>query len=148
MQEQRKRTRRRRAQAGRGRVFWGSAFRGAVIGLLITVAGVLAFALIIKETAPGDEIIAAVDECIKVASVMVAAWLAARRASGGPLLSGLTAGVMYVVLGFFAFSLIEGAFGDLRVLLADLAMGALIGLLAAAAATRVFGGKKPAGTRA
>ena len=104
-----------------------SAFRGALAALIVTVAAVLALALIIKQTGMDESRISAVNQIIKVVSIFIAALAATRGAEEKQLLTGALSGLIYVVVGFLAFSLIEGSMGDVAMLLADAVMGLLVG---------------------
>ena len=90
-----------------------------------------ALALILKETRLGGEIISLVDQGIKMISIFLSAYLAAKNSAEDMIPSGIAAGTLYIVLGYFSFSLIEGCFGDIKKLFLDLLMGAAIGLITA-----------------
>lgn len=107
------------------------SIKGAIFGLIITVVCVLVFAVIVKQAGLGDEAISAVNQAIKVVSIFIAAFIASRNLPEGHLMAGMMSGAMYVVLGYLTFSLIEGQFGDILLMFADLAMGVVIGMLTA-----------------
>ena len=107
------------------------AVRGAIIGLVVTVACVLLFAVVVKETAISDQAIGAINQGIKVVCVFLAAFIASRGMGDGRVFAGVLSGVLYILLGYLTFSLIDGAFGNPLLLLADLALGAIIGMLTA-----------------
>jgi len=108
-----------------------AAIRASFYGLILTIAMILAFALILKETRLGGEIISLVDQGIKMISIFLSAYLAAKNSAEDMIPSGIAAGTLYIVLGYFSFSLIEGCFGDIKKLFLDLLMGAAIGLITA-----------------
>ena len=107
------------------------AIKGAVFGLVITVACVLILALIVKQGNMSDGAINAANQVIKVASIFIAAFIAARAAKAAHALVGAVTGGLYVIMGYLIFSLVDGAMGDVLILLADLAMGLVIGMLTA-----------------
>lgn len=113
------------------------AVKGAVLALIVTVSAVLIFALIVKQGNVDDAVISAVNQIIKVACIFLAAFIATRKLVDNKLIAGALAGAFYVLAGFATFSLIEGSFGSITVLLADLAMGIVIGMLTAAIFGRV-----------
>ncbi|MBR3843229.1 MAG: TIGR04086 family membrane protein [Christensenellaceae bacterium] len=108
-----------------------AAIRASFYGLIFTIAMILAFALILKETRLGGEIISLVDQGIKMISIFLSAYLAAKNSAEDMIPNGIIAGTLYIVLGYFSFSLIEGCFGDIKKLFLDLLMGAAIGLITA-----------------
>lgn len=106
-----------------------NAFKGAVIGLIITIAAVLALALIVKSTAMEEAAVCAANQIIKVAAVFVSAFAASKAAEEKQLLTGAATGLMYVLSGFLIFSVIEGEAGNLVLLLEDALMGIAIGAI-------------------
>ena len=120
------------------------AIRGALAALIVTVAAVLALALVIKQTGMDESRISAVNQIIKVASVFIAAFVASRGLVENHLAAGALSGLIYVVVGFLAFSLVEGSMGDLSVLLADAIMGVLVGGLVGLIFGKLLGKNKPA----
>ncbi len=120
------------------------AIRGALAALIVTVAAVLALALVIKQTGMDESRISAVNQIIKVASVFIAAFVASRGLMENHLAAGALSGLIYVVVGFLAFSLVEGSMGDLSVLLADAIMGVLVGGLVGLIFGKLLSKNKPA----
>ncbi len=118
------------------------SFKGAVLGLIITIMSVLVFAIIVKQFGISDGAISAINQGIKVISIFAAAFMASKNAENARILAGIFAGMLYVVLGYFTFSLIESRLGALDLLLADLAMGAVIGMLTAMIFTKLFTSKE------
>ena len=114
------------------------SFKGAVLGLIITIMSVLVFAIIVKQFGLSDQAISAINQGIKVVSIFISAFAASKSAEEGRILAGILAGGIYVVLGYLTFSLIESRFGDPGLLLADLAMGVVIGMLTAMIFTKMF----------
>ena len=86
-------------------------------------------------------VISAVNQTIKVVSIFLAAYAAAKSSPENKLLAGAGAGAAYVILGYLAFSLIQSRWGKVRLLLADLGMGLLIGALTGIIFARLGAGK-------
>lgn len=105
--------------------------KGAVFGLLVTVVSILVFAFIVKQLGMSTEAIAAVNQTIKVVSTFIAALIASRGVDKNGVMAGAMSGMIYVVLGYVTFSIIDGQFGDIMMMFADLAMGIVIGMLTA-----------------
>ena len=105
--------------------------KGAVTALLITIGAILVFALIIKSTQMQDSAIAAFNQIVKIVSVFVGAIVASKGMAEKYMRTGAFAGGLYVALCYLVFSLIEGEFGSIPMLLADLAMGIVVGLITA-----------------
>ncbi len=103
--------------------------KGVIIALIVTVAAVLALALIVKEKGIDSAAISAVNQAIKVAAIFIAAMISSRGAKEKQLITGALSGLVYIVVGYLIFSLIEGDWGDITLLLTDAAMGVMIGAL-------------------
>ncbi len=103
--------------------------KGVVIALIVTVAAVLALALIVKEKGMDSAAISAVNQAIKVAAIFIGAMISSRAAKEKQLITGALSGLVYIVAGYLIFSLIEGDWGDITLLLTDAAMGVMIGAL-------------------
>lgn len=82
--------------------------------------------------------ISAVNQAVKVASIFMAAYVSSKNSMQRQILTGAAAGCMYVLLGYLTFSLIQSSWGDVTLLLADLAMGAVVGMLTAMIFTRIL----------
>ncbi len=119
----------KKRNAGEGSALTVKVIKGAVIGLLVTVAAVLLLAVIAKGTDMSDETIAAFNQAIKIVSIFTAGLVASRGLTEKYMLIGALSGGLYVLLGYLTFSLIEGRLGDIGLLAADIAMGAAIGAL-------------------
>ncbi len=117
------------------------AIKGALIAMVFTVAVVLLFALIIKETGMADETVAVIDQIIKIGGIIVASYFAIRGLAEKQWLVGGMAGILFVVLSYLVFSLVEGMFGNVALLFSDILMGLLIGLVFAIIAANFFGRK-------
>jgi putative membrane protein (TIGR04086 family) len=105
------------------------AVKGMLIAMIFTIAAILIFALIIKEANVADSVINPVNQVIKILGIMLAAFFAVRKCTEHHWLVGAVAGMLYIVLGYLVFSLIEGRFGNLLMLLSDFLMAAVIGMV-------------------
>ena len=111
-----------------GNIFF-RGIKGAVTGLIVTVAAVLILAFAVKTTNMSDAMISAFNQAIKIASIIAAGIAASKGAAEKFVAVGMMAGGIYVILGYLTFSLIEGQFGDVLVLMMDLGMGISIGMI-------------------
>ena len=108
------------------------AVKGAIYALCVTVVLVLAFALIVKQTNMDAGTISIINQVIKILSIILAAFIASRGLGKGSIMAGAVSAALYVILGYFIFSLIEGQFGDILMLFSDLVMGVIIGVVLSA----------------
>ncbi|MBQ7712822.1 MAG: TIGR04086 family membrane protein [Clostridia bacterium] len=100
-----------------------------VIAILISMVSVLVFALVVKSTDVGEDVIGYVNLAIKILSVVIGCLVGFRRGSGFGWLKGVISGLLYVVTSFLVFSAISGEFSLADVSVLDLVTGAVVGLL-------------------
>ncbi len=109
--------------------FLKRSMKGTLISMVFTVAVILLFALIIKETGLSDNVIAPVNQIVKIAGIVGAAFFAIKGVLEKQWLLGGLSGMLFIVLSYFIFSLIEGMFGNVALLFSDMLMGLLIGMV-------------------
>ena len=109
--------------------FLKRALKGTLISMVFTVAAILLFALIIKETGLSDAVIAPVNQVIKILGIMTASYFGIKGMAEKQWLVGGLAGMFFIALSYLVFSLIEGMFGNVALLFSDMLMGLLIGIV-------------------
>ncbi len=105
------------------------AVKGTLVSMVFTVAAILLFALIIKETGLADGVIAPVNQVIKILGIIGASYFAIKGMAEKQWLTGGIAGLLFISLSYLVFSLIEGMFGSVALLFSDMLMGLLIGMV-------------------
>ncbi len=128
--------------------FWmmfKAALKGTLISMVFTVAVTLLFALVIKETGMKDNTIAIINQVVKIGGIILASFFAVKGLEEKQWLVGGISGILFIVLSYLIFSLIEGVFGNVAVLFSNLLMGLLIGLVFAIIVANFFGAGKRAG---
>lgn len=105
------------------------AVKGTLISMVFTVAVILLFALIIKETGLTDSVIAPVNQIVKILGIIGASYFAIKGIAEKHWLAGGLAGLLFISLSYLVFSLIEGIFGSVALLFSDMLMGLLIGMV-------------------
>ena len=123
--------------------FLKCALKGSLISMIFTVAVILLFALIIKETGVADEVIRPINQVIKILGIMAASFFAIKGIEEKHWLCGAGAGLLYVLISYFVFSLIDGVMGNVELLFYDLLMGVLIGLVFAILIANFFWKRRP-----
>ena len=126
------------------------ALKSSIMAMIFTITAILVFALIVKSSEMDVSGITVVNEIIKVAGIVVAAFFAAKDPRAKKTLAAGTAGLLYILIGFFVFSLIQGSLGNIVVMLTDAAMGVLIGFATGLVTGRMIKsrGEKPQGKMA
>ena len=97
--------------------------KGTLISMVFTVAVILLFALIIKETGLSDSVIAPVNQVVKILGIIGAAWFGIKGMSEKQWITGGLSGLLFISLSYLVFSLIEGIFGNVALLFSDMLMG-------------------------
>ncbi len=105
------------------------ALKGTLISMVFTVAVILLFALIIKETGLSDNVIAPVNQVVKILGIIGASYFGIKGMMEKQWLTGGLAGLLFISLSYLVFSLIEGMFGSVALLFSDMLMGLLIGMV-------------------
>lgn len=103
--------------------------KGTLISMVFTVAVILLFALIIKETGMADSVIAPVNQVLKILGIIGAAWFGIKGMHEKQWVTGGLSGLLFISLSYLIFSLIEGIFGNVALLFSDMLMGLLIGMV-------------------
>ncbi|MGI5849899.1 MAG: TIGR04086 family membrane protein [Christensenellales bacterium] len=119
--------------------FLKCALKGTLVSMVFTIAVILLFALIIKETGLSDGVISPVNQIIKIAGIIAASYFAIKGLTEKQWICGALAGIMYMLLSYLIFSLIEGVFGNVALLFSDMLMGLLIGMVFAIIAANFLG---------
>ena len=111
--------------------------RGALLSGALTVLCLLLLALALKYGVLPEQNVPLANQVLKVLGIALAAGLCVRRGSAHPWFRGMTAGVVYILLGIVAFSIAVGSLSLSASNALDVLMGAAVGAL-----TAVIFGKK------
>lgn len=108
-----------------------SIFKGVMYAVVATLLFVLLFALIIKWANLGNGVIRPVMQVIKVVCIFIGVAIALRKAKKFGWLYGGLIGILYMVLTFLIFSLLDGNFTIGWAALSDLLFQTLVGVVSA-----------------
>lgn len=110
-----------------------SLLKGVITAIFATLIGVLIFALIIKLAGLSSSVIRPVNQVIKGASIFVGTLVGLKGRKEKGLIKGLLIGLVYAIVSFALFSLLNGSFAFNKSLVIDIlflsAMGAISGAL-------------------
>jgi putative membrane protein (TIGR04086 family) len=109
----------------------------SVIGILVSLVLILLAALLIKSLNLADSWLAPLNQSIKGVSLLTGALIAFKNKSNG-WVKGLIFGIIYVVLAFLIFSLIDMTFSPDASLIWDLLLGAGMGVICGVIAVNLF----------
>jgi len=102
---------------------WFILLKGLLISIAFTAAAVVVFALLMQWLKPGDGVIRAVNQIIKLLSIACGIFFTIKRGGENGLLRGAAIGLCYMALGVVLYILLAGQNIPLSSYLADLAMG-------------------------
>ena len=85
-------------------------FKGALISLLISIIGILVFALFLKFVDISDGWIMPINQIIKVISIFFGVKVMLKSYNGAGFIKGLILGIIYNFLAFIVFSILSSSF--------------------------------------
>lgn len=103
--------------------------KGVVVGLCVALVGILLFAFVLRFTSVSDKIIAPVNQVIKGVSIFLGVFLGLKNHKTNGLLSGLSIGLLFTVIAFLVFSLLDGNFVFDKTFFSDIIFGSIIGAI-------------------
>lgn len=119
------------------RSFLLAIIKGSLIALCISLVGILIFAFILKFASISDKAIRPINQIIKGVSVLVGVFVAMRKVDKMGLVGGLLIGLVYTLLAFVVFSILDGNFEFNLTLLNDLLFGGIMGAICGIIAVNV-----------
>ena len=111
------------------RSFLLAIIKGSLIALCISLVGILIFAFILKFASISDKAIRPINQIIKGVSVLIGVFVAMRKVDKMGLVGGLLIGLVYTILAFVVFSILDGNFEFNLTLLNDLLFGGIMGAI-------------------
>ena len=103
--------------------------KGVVVGLCVSLVGILLFAFVLRFTSISDKIIAPVNQVVKGVSIFFGVFVGLKKHKKNGLFSGFLIGLLFTILAFLVFSLLDGAFCFDKTLLNDIIFGSIIGAI-------------------
>ena len=104
-----------------------SILKGLGVAVAITLLGMALLAAIVIFTPISDGALTALNQVLKVASVFFGVLCAVKRGGERGLALGALVGLLYMILGYAAYCMIDAALAPAGQMALEFAMGALIG---------------------
>lgn len=108
---------------------WFAILKGSLISLAVSLVGILIFAFFIKYVAVPTSAIRPVNQVIKGLSLFIGTFIALKKSDKMGLVTGLIIGLVYTILAFVVFSILDGHFEFSKTLVNDLLFGGIIGAI-------------------
>ena len=105
-------------------------FKGVFWAVSISLLGVLLFAVVIKYTSINESVIQPVNQAIKILSIIVGCFVVGKKIQNKGWLWGILIGIIYTIVAFIVFSILDGSFNITCNLFTDIMFGGILGLIA------------------
>ena len=102
-----------------------------LIGIVATLIGIVAFAVVLKFADLNNTVVSWVNDIIKGASIFLVVFFLKRKFENGLLVKSIIAGVIYGLLTFIIFSILNGGFAFNMSIVYDLLFAVIVSAIAA-----------------
>jgi len=109
-----------------------SLLLGLLAAVLFSLAAMLALAAVLVYFHPGDQLVTALNQVIKVIAIVLGACAAVSRGSERGFATGLTLALVYMVLGYALYIVLGGAQFSFSAFLGELLLGSAVGAVTGA----------------
>ena len=117
--------------------FVSSVIKSTLLALIISLVGILVFAVVVKFTAPTETLIKTVNQFIKVLAVFIGCFLTVK--GNGGLIKGALAGAISTFLIYAVFALMSGSPLFSAEMLIDVLLTAVVGGISGIVAVNMRG---------
>ncbi|MBE5741282.1 MAG: TIGR04086 family membrane protein [Clostridiales bacterium] len=107
-----------------------SIIKCCLLGIVVTLLGVVIFAVVLKFTDLNTTVISYINDVIKAISIFVMVLCIKKANDDKLLLRSIVGGVLYAVLSFVVFSILNGGFAFNLSLLYDLLFSVIVSAIA------------------
>ena len=118
--------------------FWGNVIKGSLMALSICLILILVFAFVLRFVAIEDGMIRPVNQIIKTLSILIGTFSSLKKSKEMGLVSGLLIGMLFTIISFVAFSVLDGNFEFGISLVNDCLFGSIIGAISGIIAVNIF----------
>lgn len=103
--------------------------KGGLIATAISLILILIFAFIIKIIGISDNLISPINQVIKTISILIGIIFALKDKQEKGLICGVVTGLIYTIIAFVVFSILNGCFAFDKSLFNDILFGAIAGAI-------------------
>lgn len=101
--------------------------KGVVSGAVFTLAAMLVLSAIVVLRGISENAIQIINQVIKVLGILLGVYVAVGRGGERGLLTGAVVGILYILMGYGMYSIIDGSDASASVMAIEEAAGALVG---------------------
>ena len=106
-----------------------NGLKGSMLSVCVSLVLILIFAFVIKLTCMSDSLIKPINQIIKIVSILIGTMFIVKKAKEKGLLLGCVVGLLYSILAFVVFSILNGRFSFDWTLLIDILFGVVTGAI-------------------
>lgn len=110
--------------------FFLSLLKGSLMALSISLILICIFAFLLRFCDIKTEAIKPINQVIKIVSILIGAFYGLKKSTEMGLITGLFIGLVYTILAFVVFSVLNGGFNFERSLINDIIFGGIAGAIA------------------
>lgn len=118
------------------------ALKGVMLASVITIIGMLLLTGWVVLKGLDESGIQIVNQLIKVISVLAGVFASVGRGGEKGLFTGALVGILYILVGYALYCIIDGSYANAKVMAVEEAAGALIGATAGVALANMRAGKR------
>lgn len=108
-----------------------SILKCCMVGLIVTLVGIVLFAVVLKFADLSSNVIGYINDVIKAVSIFVIVFCMRRKAEGKLILNSFFAGIIYSILSLLVFSILNGKFSLNLSIVYDLLFSVIVALIVA-----------------
>lgn len=102
-----------------------------MLGLVVTLVGIVIFALILKFADVSSKGIGYINDVIKAISIFIIVFCLNKKSEGKLIINSFFAGIVYSILSLVVFSILNGRFSLNLTILYDLLFSVIVALIVA-----------------
>lgn len=106
-----------------------NGLKGSMLSVCVSLVLILIFAFVIKLTCMSDSLIKPINQVIKIVSILIGTMFIVKKVKEKGLLLGCVVGLLYSILAFVVFSILNGGFSFDWTLLVDVLFGIITGAI-------------------
>ena len=122
--------------------FLKALIKGSLVALSISLIAICVFAFLLRFFDINADLIKPINQIIKIVSILIGSFIALKNVREMGLITGFLIGVVYTILAFLVFSLLNGAINFSPSIVNDLLFGGITGAIVGVFAVNIFGKSK------
>lgn len=113
-----------------GSGFFKCLLKGSLMALSISLILICIFAFVLRFCDISSDAIKPINQVIKIVSILIGCFYGLKKATEMGLITGFSIGILYTILAFVVFSILNGGFVFERTIINDLIFGGIAGAVA------------------